>query len=53
MKFVSTVYAEIAMIIVILEPDEVTDVIKDFIVLGFIIDLDDLFATTGVSKEEL
>ena len=53
MKYFSTVIAELSMVWVITQPDLVTDVVKDFICLGFIIELDDLFATSGINQEDL
>lgn len=49
MKYVSTITAELAMVWVILNPEDITEVVKDFIVLGFVIELDDLFATSSIN----
>ena len=53
LKFASTFLAELAMIYVICSEDEVQDVIKDFICLGFILELDNLFASTSISPDKL
>ena len=53
MKYISTITAELVMVWVILNPSEITETVKDFITLGFVIELDDLFASSSVSAQEL
>ena len=52
-KFTSTILAEIGMIYVIVREDAIQDVIKDFICLGFIVELDDIFAVTSINVDVL
>ena len=53
MKYVACVMTELINIVIICQSDNIQDIIKDFISLGFIIELDDLFAQSIVGKKEL
>lgn len=44
MKMVSAIYCEIILIIMISHVDDISDIIKDFVALGFIVEIDDMFA---------
>ena len=53
MKYVATCLAEYCMVYVICKSDGIQDVIKDFVCLGCIIELDNLFASTNFTVEEI
>ena len=44
MKFFSAVYCEIILILMISKVKQIDDIIKDFVALGFIVEIDDIFA---------
>lgn len=45
MKFTSALYAEIVLSIMISKTNEIEDIIKDFVALGFIVEIDNQFAS--------
>ena len=46
MKFLGAIFTECVSTLVIVESDNILDVVKDFIALGIISEIDDLMATT-------
>ena len=44
MKLISGIYSEIILIILISQTNDIEDIIKDFVALGFITEIDDIFA---------
>ena len=52
MKFISAVYCEIIMIIMIAHVPKINDIIKDFVAIGFIVDIDNYFAANLSKKQE-
>jgi hypothetical protein len=44
MKFFSGLCVEIILIMMLAETTDVTDLIKDFVALGFIVEIDNIFA---------
>ena len=55
LKFVSALYCETILCIMITFIEEINDIIKDFVALGFIVEIDDYFAKTlpGKSHDKL
>jgi len=55
MKLTSAIYCEVILIIMISHVDNVSDIIKDFVALGFIVEIDDMFAKNmkGICAEEI
>ena len=45
MKFVSAIFCEIILIIAIAHVEKINDIIKDFVAIGFIVEIDDYFAS--------
>ena len=45
MKFTASIYAEIVLTLMISKTNEIDDIIKDFVALGFIVEIDNQFAT--------
>ena len=44
MKLFSALYCELVLIIMITYNDDIANIIKDFVALGFIVEIDDMFA---------
>ena len=44
MKLSSAIYCEIILVLLISHVDDTADIIKDFVALGFIVEIDDWFA---------
>lgn len=55
MKLSSAIYCEVILIIMISHVDDVSDIIKDFVALGFIVEIDDMFAKNmkGINADEI
>ena len=43
MKLSSALFSEIVLIVMITRQDDISDIIKDFVALGFIINIDNFF----------
>jgi hypothetical protein len=52
MKFISAVFCEVIMIIMIAHVQAINDIIKDFVAIGFIVEIDDYFAANLNKKQE-
>ena len=44
MKLSSAIYCEVILIIMLSHIDDISDIVKDFVALGFIVEIDDTFA---------
>lgn len=44
MKLVSAVYCELVLILMIAQVEDIRDILKDFVALGFIVQIDNMFA---------
>ena len=44
MKLISAVYTEVILILMMSHVNDISDLIKDFVALGFIVEIDDQFA---------
>ena len=55
MKMTSAIYCEVILIIMISHVNDISDIIKDFVALGFIVEIDDMFAKNmkGFNVEEV
>ena len=55
MKFLSSLYCELVLCIMISYQQHASDIIKDFVALGFIVEIDDTFAQNmkGYQVEEV
>ena len=55
MKFTAAIYAEVVLTLMISKTNEIDDIIKDFVALGFIVEIDNQFATNlkGYKVQEM
>lgn len=53
MKLLSGIICEFIHILIISAQDETADIIKDFVAIGFIVEIDNLFAKYYSRKEKL
>ena len=54
MKLTSSIYCEVILILMLSMVDDIGDIIKDFVALGFIVEIDNYFALNlkGYDTEE-
>ena len=55
MKLFSALYCELILLIMISHVNDISDIIKDFVALGFIVEIDNMFAQNmkGFEVEEM
>jgi hypothetical protein len=52
MKFISALFCEVTNIMLICNTNQVPDIIKDFVALGFIVEIDNQIYNNSVSKND-